>query len=89
MGEEPDYCSSIMCRDYGCDYCMECSHASWIGEGKDINGKLWRWDFNPYFGPLFLRKDDKPLKYQPEGSKHPAWKPFETWLKKHLNEKEK
>jgi hypothetical protein len=42
---------------------------------------MWRWEFNPWFGPLFLKKNDEPKKKQPIGKKHPAWEPFEKWLK--------
>ncbi|MHA1828925.1 MAG: hypothetical protein ACTSX6_09805 [Candidatus Heimdallarchaeaceae archaeon] len=54
-----------------------------MSEGRDKNGKLWRWEFNPRFGPLFLRKDKKPLARQLVDENHSCWKPFESWLKKH------
>lgn len=49
------------------------------GEGRDRNGKLWRWEFSPYFGPLFLRADGEPLARQPIAETHPAWEPFMRW----------
>ena len=76
---KPDYCTSSRCDDYGCDYCRECSHAIFFGSGKDVNGKMWKWEFAPYFGPLFLRKNGVPLKNQPGHEDHPAWEPFERW----------
>ena len=71
-------CTSIMCgaEPGTTPYCKECSHARYDGEGIDRNGKLWRWSFNPRFGPLFLRKDGEPLKNQPMTENHPAWDAF-------------
>jgi len=63
-----------------CNYCRQCSHSSFLGSGCDETGHLWRWDFSPQFGPLFLRKDGEPLAHQPEGADHPAWGAFEKWL---------
>ena len=74
----PRYCSSMHCASYGCDYCSECSHASHYGAGEDINGKYWRWDFNPYFGPTFLRKDGEFMMQQPSNHS-PAWNVFQKW----------
>ena len=70
-------CTSLMCNSLGCDYCKKCSHACFKGQGS-VNGKEWRWEFNPMFGPLFLRKNDVPLKNQPLKN-HPVWKVFDEW----------
>jgi len=51
-----------------------------FGEGKDKNGKLWRWEFHEYMGPSFLRKDGEPLVNQP-GEKSPAWDVFNEWYR--------
>ena len=80
---EPDICTSLTCTSLGSDYCMKCSHGIHNGSGIDKNGKEWRWEFNPYFGPLFVRKNGEPLSNQPIAPWHRAWKPFEKWLKKH------
>ena len=56
-----------------------------FGEGIDRNGKLWRWEFQERFGPLFLRKDGEPLVNQPIAEDHPAWKPLIEWFEK-INE---
>lgn len=88
MSREPDICTSIMCSSYGCDYCAECSHGLYFGEGEDRNGKLWKWEFNLFYGPVFLRKDGEPLKRQPCDENHPAWAPFKRWFKKHKTTKE-
>lgn len=79
---EPDFCTSMRCSGPPNKHCSECSHALFFGEGKDKNGKLWRWEFNLYHGPLFLRKDKEPLVNQPAREDHPAWKPFEAWYSK-------
>jgi len=81
MSRKPDICTSQICNDYGCNYCLECSHANFKGEGKDKNGKIWRWSYNPWHGSLFLRKDGKALTNQPQKENHPAWEPFYKWLK--------
>ena len=71
-------CSSGVCSNYDCDYCPKCSHSLYFGQGEDENGKTWKWEFNARFGPFFLRKDDEPLKNQPNEDS-PAWGPFERW----------
>ena len=78
---KPDICTSTMCNDLGGDYCPKCSHAIFCGEGKDKNGKLWKWDFNSHFGPNFLRKGGKALAVQPSEKSH-AWPIFEEWHKR-------
>ena len=67
------------------DYCSKCSHAYWPGSGTDSNGKLWKFQFNPQHGPIFLRQDGEPLKNQP-GEKSGAWQVFKSW---HMIKKEK
>ena len=79
MPKIPDFCSSLHCGSLGCDYCKECSHAFWLGEGMDHKGKVWKWEFNRYYGPTFLRRDGEPLARQPVSETHPAWEAFETW----------
>ena len=75
---KPDACTSLRCHKR-CEYCFECSHALFYGEGKDSKGKIWMWEFNHRFGPLFLRKDGEPLINQPKSESHLAWEAFETW----------
>jgi len=76
---KPDHCTSLSCTAWGCDYCPECYHAMFDGQGIDRNGNTWKWDFQPYSGPLFVRWDGIPLKRQPSREDHPAWEPFERW----------
>jgi hypothetical protein len=64
-----------------------CSFVDAEGSGVDRNGKLWRWEFHEYCGPLFLKKNGDPLKNQPMTETHPAWTPFEAWLKDYLAKK--
>ncbi len=75
-------CTSMICISYGCQHCLQCSHAHYLGQGRDRNGKLWRWEFNPRFGPLFLRIDGEPIERQPIHETHPAWEPFMRWQKR-------
>jgi len=44
-----------------------------------VNDREYRWSFNEWLGPLFLRKDGAVMKRQP-GEKHPIWPHFEKWL---------
>jgi hypothetical protein len=73
-------CSSTSCTSLNCAYCPECSHSIYFGEGKDKNGKVWKWEFNSRFGPVFLKKDGQPLKNQPS-EKNTIWPVFEKWHK--------
>jgi hypothetical protein len=78
-------CSSTRCPSTLGDnpHCPECSHATYFGEGQDARGRTWRWEFQPLFGPTFLRKDDYPLKRQPDSPLHPAWLVFTKWRTEH------
>ena len=78
---KPNDCTSLNCQSWGSDYCTECSHARFFGEGVSRTGRLWRWEFNPYFGPLFLTAKGEPMAYQPVDEDHQAWEPFEKWHK--------
>ena len=64
----------------GGDYCRKCSHAVLLGSGTDRTGRVWRWEFSPVHGPLFVGKRGKPLSRQPIARNHRAWEPFERWL---------
>ncbi|HDZ14325.1 hypothetical protein LCGC14_1513950 [marine sediment metagenome] len=83
---KPDQCTSARaaltgkeCSEYPI-YCPDCSHALYVGQGKDRNGKLWRWQYNPaVYGPDFLKKNGDFMKRQPAGENHPAWGPFLKW----------
>jgi hypothetical protein len=55
-----------------------CSFHDAEGEGVDINGRTWRWEFSRQFGPTFLDKDGDPLRVQP-AEKSPAWRVFNRW----------
>jgi hypothetical protein len=52
-----------------------------MGSGLDSRGKLWRWEFTRWFGPLFVRKDGEPLAVQPVNDY--AWDTFEAWYTKY------
>lgn len=75
-------CNSLnSCR--GGSYCRKCSHAVYTGQGKDRTGHLWRWEFSPQFGPLFVGVRGEALERQPIRPNHRAWEPFEKWQKEH------
>jgi len=65
------------------DYCRKCSHANYFGE-VFVDGKQWRFTFNPYFGPLFVNLDGEPKKVQP--SKQTVWDAFQIWYDKNFNQ---
>ena len=45
-----------------------------------VNGRVWRFDFDKWMGPLWLRKDGCERKCQSPGKA--VWKAFERWAKK-------
>lgn len=72
-------CTSFRCGNLNNNYCPECSHALYFGRGKDKNGKMWRWEFNPRFHrTTFIRENGLGLKNQPQ-EKSPAWPVFKKW----------
>lgn len=64
---------------YGVRIC--CFNTS-SGEGVDRNGRTWRWDFSPQFGPVFIDKHGRPLKAQPVSENHVVWPVFNAWYAK-------
>ena len=46
-----------------------------------VNGRIWRFDYDKMFGPLWLRKDgtERTCQYPNKA----VWKEFEKWQKKH------
>ena len=76
----PDDCTSTMCDDLGGEYCWECSHAIFNGRSK-VNGKMYRWVFQPYYGVDFYKKNgDREVVYP--GMKNPVWDRFGAWQKR-------
>lgn len=76
---KPDSCASLRCKGL-CDNCKT-SHAVYYGKGIDRHGRLWRWEFQAYIGPVFITpKRGVIMKNQP-GEKSPAWDVFEQWMK--------
>jgi hypothetical protein len=43
-----------------------------------VNGRIWRWEFHEYGGPLFLRADGEPRKNQCPTLKA-VWEAFDRW----------
>ena len=76
---KPDLCTAPICENQ--THCPDCLHAFYKGEGTDKDGNLWRWEYRPQFGAVFVIKAGKHSKFQPpEGD--PAWELFEKWKKK-------
>jgi len=50
-------------------------------EVKDRDGKVWRFDFDKWAGPLWLKKDGSQRKCQYPCKK--AWDAFDKWNRKH------
>lgn len=48
-------------------------------EVTDRNGKRWRFDFDPRFGPLVVTKRGDPVAHQP-GERSPFWPAFQAWF---------
>lgn len=45
-----------------------------------VNGRIWRFDFDRYCGPLWLRKDGQARKCQCPGK--PVWKEWGKWFER-------
>lgn len=82
----PDICSSFHCTSYPCDYCRKCSHAYFNGSAV-IDGRKYRWEFNPRFGPSFSSRLGGECEWVPN-SRHKVWKAFEKWHSKKFGSKE-
>jgi len=80
----PDICSSMS----GCSppqkHCKECSHSYHFGSIV-VNGKEHKFEFNPQYGVMFLKKDGEPRKRQPL-EKNPVWDEFSRWHDEKFNE---
>jgi hypothetical protein len=46
-----------------------------------VNGRTWRFDFDRYFGPLWLKKDGTERKCQNPNKR--VWEAFDYWLRGH------
>lgn len=47
-----------------------------------VGGRVWRFDFDVFYGPLWLRKDGAPRKCQNPNKS--VWDAFEVWVKKNV-----
>jgi hypothetical protein len=70
-------CTSIRHCNAG-KHCITCSHCLIKGSAT-VNGKVWQWEYQPFYGPLFVGKRGEPLSRQP-GSRNPVWPEFYKWL---------
>jgi hypothetical protein len=73
-------------KKYVARLCLCCTPTH-QGEGVDRNGRLWRWEFSPQFGPLFVNQQGDPLLVQPMSERHPVWPVFNEWLAAHQAKK--
>lgn len=55
--------------------------ADGVGQAR-VRGRVWRWEYHRMLGPTFVNKDGSDRKRWP-GEKHPVWKAFYRWEKKH------
>jgi hypothetical protein len=60
-------------------------YADATGSAK-VNGRIWRWEYHEFGGPLFLRADGSPRSCQFPRSKA-VWKAFEKWSRKYEHSK--
>jgi len=75
-----------LCNSFsGCNppqtYCIRCSHATFRGQAT-INGRTYRWEHNPYYGPAFERRGE--FNWHPNPY-HPVWEKFDDWLTRLLD----
>jgi len=60
---------------------MKLIHISYGGPDrriKDANGKAWKFEMHPRFGPIVLDRRGKPAGDQP-GSRSPFWSAVQLW----------
>jgi hypothetical protein len=57
------------------------SHADVFNQEIEADGKVWRFDYDRRFGPLWLKKNGEPLKNQCPPIA--VWDAFDLWLKKY------
>jgi len=79
-------CTSFNCNDYNCDYCHKCSHAYYKGSAT-IDGRKYKWEFNPWFGPMFSCKTINKHDWLPN-QRHKVWQHFDKWYNKHFCNKD-
>ena len=78
----PDDCISMLCDDLGGEYCQECSHAIFRGRSK-VDGVMYRWIWEYFFGVTFLTKDGDPLTTdETPGKEHPVRERVGAWEKR-------
>ena len=62
-------------------HCWDCSHACFTGKTKGNGKRIWRFEFNPWHGFLFLNKDGSTSKISPV-EKNPVWKKLSAFVRK-------
>jgi len=76
----PGECTSTMCRTLGCEYCQKCDYAIFTGRSK-VNGRMYRWEYSPWRGLAFIKKDGEFVAVYP-GRRNPVWAKYEAWRKR-------
>jgi hypothetical protein len=46
----------------------------------EVNGRIWRFDYDSWFGPLWLKKNGEPRECQ--NPNKAVWQAFEEWSRK-------
>ena len=73
----PSVCTSMSECQPPRRYCRECSHAIFKG-AVTLRGVRYRWEHNPWFGPLFRHRRSGECDWEPH-ERHPVWAAFDRW----------
>lgn len=58
------------------------SGPDFVDQEITVGGRVWRFNFEPYVGPEWLRKNGMPRKCQNPNKS--VWDAFEVWVKKNV-----
>lgn len=72
----PNICTSLQCSPPK-RHCRDCSHAIYTGRAE-IDGRVYRWEHSPQFGPLFSRSRSGECDWSPH-ARHKVWQVFQEW----------
>lgn len=77
----PSRCTSLsaQCDPRKATACPRCSHAEYDGSAT-IDGRTYRWAFNPILGPQFWGSRGREL----TAPRAALWRAFKAWLQEHF-----